>query len=181
VRPNPAEAVVSAIDELVAECLDAVKADRAAIAVKEVVERAVHDKRLIDELSHEPGIRRLYRAGDLTVGHVVIPKRRPGDPNPVPHNHLMWAVIGIIHGGEDNAFFRRSGDTIEPSGGRVLAEGDVLAIGSDTIHAVKNPSTEWVSSALHVYGGDLAGTARSMWCEPSLREEPYDFARVTGP
>ena len=90
----------------------------------------------------------------------------------------MWAVIGVLRGGEDNEFFRRSGNTIEPSGGRVLGEGDVLAMGKDTIHAVKNPSTAWSSSALHVYGGDLIGTARSMWCEPDRCEYPYDFARV---
>jgi hypothetical protein len=152
---------VSATDELIAQCLDAVKAERAAVAAKEAVERAVRDRRLVEELPREAGIRTLYR-------------------DPVPHNHLMWACIGLLHGGEDNAFFRRTGDTIEPSGGRVLAEGDVLAMGSDTIHAVKNPSSERLSSALHVYGGDLIGTARSMWCEPGLREEPYDFASVVG-
>jgi len=171
---------VSATDELIAQCLDAVKAERAAVAAKEAVERAVRDRRLVEELPREAGIRTLYRAPDLTVLHVVIPQRPMAAPDPVPHNHLMWACIGLLHGGEDNAFFRRTGDTIEPSGGRVLAEGDVLAMGSDTIHAVKNPSSERLSSALHVYGGDLIGTARSMWCEPGLREEPYDFASVVG-
>ncbi len=171
---------MSATDELVAGCLDAVKADGATLSAKEAVERAVRDKRLPAELSQAEGIRTLYRGQDLTVLHVVIPKRPAAAPNPIPHNHLMWAVIGIMHGGEDNAFFRRVGDTIEPSGGRVLAEGDVLAMGSDTIHAVKNPSSQRFSSALHVYGGDLIGAARSMWCEPDLREEPYDFASVAG-
>ena len=171
---------MSATDELVTQCLEALKAERPAIAAKEAVERAVRDRLLAAELSHEPGIRALYRGEDLTIGHVVIPQRPAAAPNPVAHNHLMWAVIGIMHGGEDNAFFRRARDTIEPSGGRVLGEGDVLALGSDTIHAVKNPSSERVSSALHVYGGDLLGTARRMWCEPDLREEPYDYARVTG-
>ena len=171
---------MSATEELVAQCLEAVKAERAAVAAKEAVERAMRDRRLAEELSHETGIRTLYRAPDLTVLHVVIPRRPADAPHPVAHNHLMWACIGVVHGGEDNAFFRRVGDTLEPSGGRVLVEGDVLAMGSDTIHAVKNPSSERLSSALHVYGGDLIGTARSMWCEPSLREAPYDFARVAG-
>jgi predicted metal-dependent enzyme (double-stranded beta helix superfamily) len=171
---------VNATEELVNQCLDAVKADRPAIAAKEAIERAVRDKLLTRELSHERGIRPLYRGANLTIAHVVIGPRPASAPNPVPHNHLMWAVIGIMHGGEDNAFFRRTGDTIEPSGGRVLTEGDVLAMGSDTIHAVQNPSGEQLSSALHVYGGDLLSTLRSMWCEPDLREEPYDFARVTG-
>ena len=50
----------------------------------------------------------------------------------------------------------------------------------DAIHAVKNPSTEQVSSALHVYGGDLIGAPKSMWCEPDQSELPFDFFRVTG-
>lgn len=171
---------VSATEEFVTQCLDAVTADRAATAAKEVVERAVCNRRLAEELADETGVRTLHRGEDLTVLHVVIPKRPVGAPNPVPHDHLMWAVIGIVHGGEDNEFFRRSAHTIEPSGGRLLTEGDVLAMGKGTIHAVKNPSSGRTSSALHVYGGDLIATARSMWCEPDRREQPYDFARVAG-
>jgi predicted metal-dependent enzyme (double-stranded beta helix superfamily) len=171
---------LSATEEFVTQCLDAVRADRAAGAATEAVERAVRDRRLTEELSDETGIRTLHRGDDLTILHVVIPMRAVGAPSPVPHDHLMWAVIGILHGGEDNAFFRRSGHMIEPSGGRVLAEDDVLAMGKNTIHAVKNPSSERLSSALHVYGGDLIGTARSMWCEPDRLEQAYDFARVAG-
>lgn len=89
---------MSATEELVAECLAAVKAERAAVAAKEAVERAVRERRLAEELSHETGIRTLYRARDLTVLHVVIPRRPTTAPNPVPHNHLMWACIGILHG-----------------------------------------------------------------------------------
>jgi predicted metal-dependent enzyme (double-stranded beta helix superfamily) len=45
---------------------------------------------------------------------------------------------------------------------------------------VKNPSSERLSSALHVYGGDLIGAAKNMWCEPDRNEEPFGFARVIG-
>ncbi len=171
---------MSTTEELVAECLDAVRAERSPVPVKEVVECAVRDKQLIGELSDEAGIRILYSGQELTVLHVVIPRRSTSARTPVPHDHLMWSVIGLLHGGEDNAFFRRKGDTIEPSGGRVLAEGDVLLMGADTIHAVKNPSTVRLSSALHVYGGDLRSAERSMWCEPALLKEPYDAVQVVG-
>ena len=109
---------------------------------------------------------------------MVMPKRPVGAGKPIPHNHLMWAIIGVTHGGEDNAFFRRTEDSIESSGGRVLGEGDVLVMGAETIHAVKNPSSERLSSALHVYGGDLIGTAKTMWGDPDWSAQPFDLAQV---
>ncbi len=31
---------------------------------------------------------------------------------------------------------------------------------------------------LHVYGGDLIGTTKTMWCDPNFSEEPFDLFRV---
>jgi predicted metal-dependent enzyme (double-stranded beta helix superfamily) len=169
---------LNATDESATQCLAAVTADREATTAKEVVERAVRNRRLAEELSHEPGVRPLHRGEGLTILHVVMPKHPVGAADPIPHDHHMWAVIGVMHGGEENEFFRRSAHTVEPSGGRVLTEGDVFVMGKDTIHSVKNPSSERLSSALHVDGGDLIGTAKSMWCEPDRSEQPFDFARV---
>jgi len=47
---------------------------------------------------------------------VVMAERPAGAGRPIPHNHLMWALIGVTHGSEENEFFRRSGPTVEPSG-----------------------------------------------------------------
>jgi len=62
---------------------------------------------------------RLHVSPELTVLKVVwAPGMRFG-----PHDHRMWAAIGIYTGTEDNAFYRRSGDAptgIEPSGGKRL-------------------------------------------------------------
>jgi predicted metal-dependent enzyme (double-stranded beta helix superfamily) len=108
-------------------------------------------------------------------------ERPVGAGNPIPHNHLLWAVIGVMHGSEENEFFRRSARTIEPSGdGRVIAEGDVLTMGDMTIHSVKNPSSVRLSSALHVYGGNLIAAEKTMWCDPDWTEEPFDLFRVIG-
>jgi predicted metal-dependent enzyme (double-stranded beta helix superfamily) len=93
----------------------------------------------------------------------------------------MWALIGVTHGREENEFFRRSARTIEPSGdGSVIAEGEILMMDDTTIHSVKNPSSERLSSALHVYGGNLIAAEKAMWCEPDLTEEPFDLFRVIG-
>ena len=59
-----------------------------------------------------------------------------------PHDHRMWAAIGIYTGGEDNAFYRRSGPELVGSGGRSLRPRDVCLLGDDTIHAVTNPTSE---------------------------------------
>ena len=91
----------------------------------------------------------MHGAEDLTILHVVTAERPVDAGNPIPHNHLMWALIGVTHGSEENEFFRRSARTIEPSGdGRVIAEGEVLMMGDKTIHSVKNPSSARLSSAV---------------------------------
>lgn len=95
-----------------------------------------------------------------------------------PHNHLMWAAIGLFVGQEDNTFYRRSGDGIAVTGGRELRDGDVALFGANTIHAVDNPRRSF-TGAIHVYGGDItARPGRSEWNEESGEEVDYDFART---
>jgi predicted metal-dependent enzyme (double-stranded beta helix superfamily) len=91
-----------------------------------------------------------------------------------PHDHRMWAAIGIYAGQENNAFFRREGRTIDDSGGKTLRESDVVMLGDDTIHSVTNPLRSF-TGAIHVYGGDFVAKERSQWNPATLLEEPYDF------
>jgi predicted metal-dependent enzyme (double-stranded beta helix superfamily) len=180
-EPQPLREVTTlrAIEEFVAQCSAAVKQDRGQSATKEVVERAVRDRALLEGLPLEAGVKVLHGAEDLTILHVVMAARPVGAGSPIPHNHLMWALIGVTHGREENEFFRRSGPTIEPSrSGRVIGEGEVLTMDDDTIHSVRNPSSERLTSALHVYGGNLIAAEKTMWCEPEWAEEPFDFFRV---
>ena len=146
---------MSAVDEFVAQCSAAVVEDRGAGAAKGVVEEAVRDRGLVEELPSEAGVKVLHVGEGLTVLQVVMAERPAGAGNPIPHKHLMWAVIGVMHGAEENEFFRLSADTIVPSGRRrVISEGEVLVMVENTIHSVKNPSSERLSSALHVNGGN---------------------------
>jgi predicted metal-dependent enzyme (double-stranded beta helix superfamily) len=86
----------------------------------------------------------------------------------------MWALIGIYTGAEDNEFFRRAPEGLTSSGGRVLEDGDVLALGDDVIHSVHNPRSSF-TGAVHVYGGNFFTKPRSQW-DPDTREEaPYDM------
>jgi len=171
---------MSATDEFIARCVATVATDQEPAATREVVEQALRDQSVAKELSLDAGVRVLHGGEDLTILHVVMPERPVGAGNPVPHNHCMWALIGVTHGSEHNRFFRRAADTIESSSEQVIEAGEVLVMDADAIHAVKNPSTNRCSSALHVYGGDLIGAAKTMWCEADLSELPFDFLRVIG-
>ena len=84
-----------------------------------------------------------------------------------PHDHRMWATIGIYAGREDNAFYRRATDdrsTLVESGGKQLGVGDVVTLGDDTIHSVANTSGV-LTAAIHVYGGDFVN-------EPAASGDP---------
>jgi predicted metal-dependent enzyme (double-stranded beta helix superfamily) len=164
------------VDEFVSDCLQAVAENQPRLAVKDVLERAVHPSQQVAEAL--PATRGelvpLHVSDELTVLKVVwAPGMRFR-----PHNHLMWAAIGLYGGQEDNTFYRRSGEGIVVSGGRELRTGDVALLGDDTIHAVENPRQTF-TGAIHVYGGNItARPGRSEWDDDSGQEIDYDFEHV---
>lgn len=163
------------IDRFISECRAAVAEAEAHRAVRETLERAVSEPTAVgDALAPtEGGFTLLHHAPDLTVLHVVW---APG-MRIFPHDHQMWAAIGIYAGQEDNEFFRRAGDDgrhLASSGGRELAEGDVVLLGDDTIHAVTNPRRH-LTAAIHVYAGDFVNEPRSQWGPGPEVERPYDI------
>lgn len=122
----------------------------------------------------EGGINLLLHSPELTVINVAwAPKMRL-----MPHDHRMWAVIGIYDGTEDNQFYRRAstGELVSTSG-RQLNTGDIAVLGSETIHSVSNPSAG-LTGAVHVYGGDFVNRPRSQWGPGDLVERPYDMNEV---
>jgi predicted metal-dependent enzyme (double-stranded beta helix superfamily) len=169
-------AVVFDLDAFVAECRAAAAHSESRVAIREVLTRAVRSSDdVADELRPtEGGITVLHHAPELTVLHVV------WAPHMVlnPHDHRMWAAIGVYSGQEDNAFFRRTGPDkrgLVESGGRQLHEGDVVVFGDDTIHSVTNPADR-LTGAIHVYGGDFVNEPRSQWVPGISEERPYDLA-----
>lgn len=120
------------------------------------------------------GITTLHNSADLTILRVAW---TPGMALN-PHEHKMWAVIGMYGGQEDNAFYRRAATCgLEPAGGRELSAGDVLVLGDDVIHSVANSGSEF-AVALHVYGGDFFTVDRSEWEFDTYTESPRDFERT---
>jgi predicted metal-dependent enzyme (double-stranded beta helix superfamily) len=160
----------------VAECEAALAESQPALAVKELVERAVARPDQIDAAlgtANQGGFQCLHRSPKMTVLQFVWP---PG-VQLFPHNHLMWAANGIFGGGEDNTFYRRTPDGLDTSGGKQLKAGDVALLGADVIHAVANPNRAY-TAALHVYGGDYFATPRSQWDPTTLCEQPFDVEAV---
>lgn len=142
-------------------------------AVEELLRRAVSDPRGVVLGLGEPreaGIHTLYHGEDLTVLNVI------WAPLMVllPHNHRMWASIGIYGGREDNIIWENEGPTIEASDAASLSEKEVFGLSDTAIHSVTNPIRR-LTGAIHIYGGDFFAPGRSEWDPETLRERPFDL------
>jgi predicted metal-dependent enzyme (double-stranded beta helix superfamily) len=160
------------VDRFVADCVAAGKEADPQAAVKEVLARAMATPKAVLAALGEPqkaGIGALHRSPTLTVFSATWTPHM----NLVPHNHLMWALIGIYTGREDNIMWRRTPGTIEASGAKALFEGDVAVLPADVIHSVTNPLPRF-TGGIHIYGGDFFETRRSQWDPETRHEEPSD-------
>jgi predicted metal-dependent enzyme (double-stranded beta helix superfamily) len=167
------------LDRFIEDCCAAVREDPSHKAAREIVARAVSDSAGVLAGIGEPRraeVQKLHHAPDLTILNVIW---GPG-MTVRPHNHLMWAVIGIYTGRENNIFWRRlpgdSGGRIEAAGAKSLGERDAEPLGRDIIHTVTNPLAR-LTGAIHVYGGDFFAAERSEWDSESLRQGRFDIER----
>jgi predicted metal-dependent enzyme (double-stranded beta helix superfamily) len=99
--------------------------------------------------------------------------------NLMPHEHLMWANIGIYTGREDNIMWRKTPDGIKASSAKALFERDAAALPIDAVHSVTNPLLRF-TGGIHIYGGDFFNTTRSQWNSETLEEEPSDGDVIRG-
>jgi predicted metal-dependent enzyme (double-stranded beta helix superfamily) len=163
-------------DRFIEDCRAAIKSADARAQIRELVARAVSEPPQVIRALGEPtrsGVETLYRGEDLTIlnlswGPQMFMR---------PHDHRMWAVIGIYGGTELNTFFRRAEQGLAQHGTRELGAGDTAPLGASIIHAVRNP-LDSITSAIHVYGGDFFATARSEWDAATHVEQPYDVAHT---
>jgi predicted metal-dependent enzyme (double-stranded beta helix superfamily) len=163
------------LDTFLDECIAAGREREPRQAVKAALERAVAEPGEVAAAlpPERAGITRLHVSAELTVIKVVwAPQMQLW-----PHDHRMWAAIGIYAGGEDNSFYRRSGSGLVEAGGKALRERDVCLLGDDAVHAVTNPTTKF-AGGIHVYGGDFFSTPRSEWNGTPYEERPYDVERT---
>jgi len=159
-------------ERFIEECRAALKETNPQAAVRELVTRAVSDPAQIVRALGEPkrsGVETIYKADDLTILNLCWGPRMVLKP----HDHRMWAVIGIYGGREENFFFRRADNGLTRHGMKELNTKDVAPLGKSIIHAVTNPLDQ-ITAAIHVYGGDFFATPRSEWNPKTFEEAAYD-------
>jgi predicted metal-dependent enzyme (double-stranded beta helix superfamily) len=169
------------LQRFVEECQSALDDPKPAQRIEALVREAISDPNAVrDAFAKAESAERLgpitfaYRDTSLSVADVTTP---PGLRSPA-HNHKMWAVIGVYDGQEHNRFYRYEDGELQEKGERLLKEGDVAVLGPEAVHAIANPLPA-VSSAIHVYGGDLVERSdRSMWNPHTEEREDYDITRL---
>jgi predicted metal-dependent enzyme (double-stranded beta helix superfamily) len=164
------------LDQLISDCRKAVKESAPQAPINEILARAVSDRPSILSALGEPNraeMQKLYQGSDLTILNVIWAPWM----TLLPHNHKMWAVIGIYTGREDNIFWRRlptdASRKLEAAGAKALCEKDTVELGQDIIHSVTNPIGR-LTGAIHIYGGDFFGVQRSEWDAETFLEQPCD-------
>lgn len=167
-------------DRFTEDCRTALSERAALSAVQEVIARAIDRPGEVIAALGEPSraeIQTLYRSPELTILNVIWGPWM----TILPHNHNMWAAIGVYTGREDNILWRRLPDTpdgrIEAAGAKALCQRNTLPLGPDIIHSVNNPIGR-LTGAIHVYGGDFFDVPRSEWDPERLTEQPRDVERT---
>jgi predicted metal-dependent enzyme (double-stranded beta helix superfamily) len=168
------------LDQFVAECRAALSETAPQKAAREVVARAVSDPAGVLRALGEPKrgeVQKVYCSSELTILNVIWAPRMVI----MPHNHAMWAIIGVYTGREDNIFWRRiaeeSGGRIEAAGAGSIGEKQAMPLGRDIIHSVTNPTSR-LTGAIHVYGGDFFAADRSEWDPETHSEQRYDVEKT---
>ncbi len=95
----------------------------------------------------------------------------PGDIRGQIHNHLTWAVVGVVRGIEESQLWTTSVEegssrqTLVHHSNQVLNPGETCIMRDDfTIHNVNNLAPEGdFSCSLHIYGQDLRVVDRQIY------------------
>jgi len=164
------------IERFVAECIAANEETDAQLAVKEVLARAVSTPSAVLAALGDPqkaGLNVLLSSPTLTIFAATWTPQM----NLMPHDHLMWANIGIYSGREDNIFWNRTPGGIKAYGADALFAKDTAMLPADVVHSVTNPLLRF-TGGIHIYGGDFFATQRSQWDPETLEEEPSDGAVI---
>jgi predicted metal-dependent enzyme (double-stranded beta helix superfamily) len=163
-------------EDFIEDCRAAIKGKDAQAVIRELVARAVSEPSQLIRVIGEPKravIETIYKADDLTILNICWPPRMQFKP----HDHRMWAVIGIYTGREQNTFFRRADRGLAQHGTKELNAKDVAPLGAAIIHAVTNP-LEQITGAIHVYGGDFFAMPRSEWDPKTMDERPFNMEQT---
>ena len=158
-------------DVFVTACRQAATDADPSGAVREVVAQAIENGPSIEAALGEnvPGsFDTLFASPELTIQRIAWPAGIRSNP----HDHRMWAVVGVYAGVELNRLFQRSPRGLDERSVMGLEAGQVLVLDDEAIHSVANPLRAR-TAGLHVYGGDILGVERSAW-DPQGHEVAFD-------
>jgi len=164
------------LDRFIEECRGALTQPSPELVVKEFLAEVISRPSDVEATFgplRQGEVITLHRSADLTVLNVIWSPCM----TIYPHDHRMWAVIGLYGGQEDNTFYRRGPTGLVVAGQKELRTSDAVVLGHAVIHAVTNPLRK-LTGAIHVYGGDFFATSRSEWDPDTLEERPYDVERA---
>ena len=163
-------------EQFVSDCQAAALESDAQAAVSEVLARAVSTPDAVLRALGEPS-----RAGlDVLVASptlTIFAAHWTPNMTLLPHDHAMWASIGLYTGREDNILWRRGPEGIRATGAQCLFAGDVARLPDSVIHSVTNPLPRF-TAGLHIYGGDFFAAERHQWEPETLEEGPSDGAAI---
>lgn len=175
------------LEAFVETCKDAVKGDDARATIHAAMTELFADPAALaagipaftdDQVETSPRGFRLggealfHQAADLSV---MVLGTRSGVIQP-PHDHEMVAMIGVFEGCEEQRFWARTDDGIEPAAGRMLEAGEVMVLGERAIHAISSPPHQ-DARAIHVYLGNIYDVERSLFDPETLEEHPFESDR----
>jgi predicted metal-dependent enzyme (double-stranded beta helix superfamily) len=100
----------------------------------------------------------------------------PGQKTPI-HNHTVWALIGMLRGGERAESFEIGlpGQPMQSLGIQDLNPGTVESLSprvGDT-HRVSNKFEDRVSISVHVYGGNIGRISRHVFDPKTSMRKPF--------
>src|SRR3954469_19810066 len=113
-------------ERFIEDCRAAIKGTDAKSAIQALMERAVREPAQVVRALGAPtrsGVETIYHATDLTILNLCWGPRMVIQP----HDHRMWAVIGIYGGRERNTFFRRAERGLTTHGTKELSIKDTVA------------------------------------------------------
>ncbi len=126
------------MQKFIEDCIAANNDSNPQEAVKEVLAKGVSNPSAMLKAIGEPtkaGLKVFLRSKELTIFAASWTPQM----NLMPHNHHMWANIGIYTGREDNIIWERSKRGLEANDVRCLFAGDVATLNTNSIHSVTNP------------------------------------------
>ncbi|MGR3905850.1 cysteine dioxygenase [Burkholderia sp. SR8] len=100
----------------------------------------------------------------------------PGQKTPI-HNHTVWALIGMLRGGERAESFELGlpSQPMRSVGVEYLEPGIVESISPKTgdIHRVSNMYEDRISISIHIYGGNIGRISRHVFDAETSMLKPF--------